>query len=130
MVKHHKLAIGGEAVIALVGQTAAIASNVLKMAPIIGHFMRVVSCKVTWAQVGMSIVPPGMSAGSNILNKSFVVELLVLCPFIPVVVGLPGVGVEVHRVSPGPVVKSNGGARLYLHPGKQALTRSRDSGNQ
>ena len=30
MVKHHKLAIGCEAVIALVGQTAAIASNVLK----------------------------------------------------------------------------------------------------
>ena len=29
MVKHHKLAIGGEAVITLVGQTAAIASNVL-----------------------------------------------------------------------------------------------------
>ena len=42
VVKHHELAIGCETVIALVGQTAAIASNVLKMAPIIGHFMRAV----------------------------------------------------------------------------------------
>ena len=77
----------------------------------------------------MSIVPPGMSAGSKILNKSFIVGVFV-CHYIPVVVGLPGVGVEVHRVSPGPVVESDGGARLYLHPGKQAVTRSRDSGNQ
>ena len=129
MVKHHKLAIGCKAVITLVGQTAAIASNVLKMAPIIGHFMRVVSCKVTWAQVGMSIVPPGMSAGSNILKKSFIVGVFV-CHYTPVVVGLPGVRVEVHRVSPRPVVEGDGGARLYLHPGKQALARSRDSGNQ
>ena len=53
-----------------------------------------------------------------------------MCHNIPVVVGLPGVGVEVHRVSPGPVVEGDGGARLYLHPGKQALTRSRDSENQ
>ena len=81
VVKHHKLAIGCKAVITLVGQTAAIASNVLNMAPIIGHFMRAVSCKVTWAQVGISIVPPGMSAGSKILNKSFVVGVFV-CHYI------------------------------------------------
>ena len=44
VVKHHELAIGGEAVITLVGQTAAVSSNVLKMARISGHYM---SSKVT-----------------------------------------------------------------------------------
>ena len=45
----------------------------------------------------------------------------------PVVVCLPGVGVELPRVGPGPVVEGDGCPRLNLRPGKQPLARPADS---
>jgi len=76
--------------------------------------------------VGISIVPLGVSAGSKILKKKLV-SLRSSVDTRPVVVCLPGVGVELPRVGPGPVVEGDGGPRFNLRPGKQPLARPADS---